>query len=88
MSTDRYSNFSAAPGSPAAEAFAIAPGDNPLPYVTSAIYIGQGGDVTLRAVRSQSDVTYRNVPSGSYLTIRASHVRAAGTTATDLVGEV
>lgn len=88
MSSDRFAHHSAAPGCPASEAFAIVPGNDPLPFVTSAIYVGQGGHVCLRPVRSDSDVTYRNVPSGSYLTVRASHVRAVGTTATDLVGEV
>lgn len=88
MSNDRFSSFAPSPGSPASEAFAIVPGNDPLPHVTSAIYVGQGGDISLRPVRSQADVTYRNVPTGSYLTIRASHVRATGTTAADLVGEV
>ena len=55
--------------------------------VTKAIYVGSSGDVTLRPLRGAADVTYRNVPDGAYLTVRASHVRATGTTAGDLVGE-
>lgn len=82
---DQYAD---SPISPSSYAFAIVPNDtNPLNTVTKAIYVGTTGHVTLRAVNSAADVVYRNVPAGSYLTVRASHLRAAGTTATDLVGE-
>ena len=87
MANDRFSNFSATPGSPATDAFTIIPGTEPLPQVTNAIYVGTAGDVKIRAVNSVADVIYRNVPAGSYLSVRASHVYAVGTTAADLVGE-
>ena len=88
MSIDRFTGYADAPDSPAADAFAITPSDSvELPVVTKAIYVGTGGHVTLRPLRASADVTYRNIPSGSYLTIRASYVRAAGTTASDLIGE-
>jgi hypothetical protein len=77
MPNDRFSTYADSPDSPANHAFAIVPSDSAeLPAVTKAIYVGTSGDVT-----------YRNVPDGAYLTVRASHVRAAGTTAADLVGE-
>lgn len=88
MANDRFSGFTDSPDSPATEAFAITPSDAAeLPAATKAIYVGSSGDVTLRPLRATGDVTYRNVPTGSYLTVRASHVRATGTTAGDLIGE-
>lgn len=88
MSSDRFSSFADSPDAPAAQAFAIVPSDSAeLPAITKSIYVGSSGDVTLRPLRGTADITYRNVPDGAYLTIRASHVRASGTTAGDLVGE-
>jgi hypothetical protein len=87
MGMDRFSGYAASPDSPATDAFAITPSDTvELPAVTKAIYVGSG-HVTLRPVHASGDVTYRNVPTGSYLTVRSSHVRATGTTAGDLIGE-
>ncbi|WP_430637173.1 spike base protein, RCAP_Rcc01079 family [Sphingomonas hankookensis] len=68
--------------------FAIAPSDTaPLPAVPKGIYVGTGGDVTLRGVAGDADVTYRNLPDASYIAVRVSHVRATGTTATNLIAE-
>ncbi len=68
--------------------FALVPSDSvPLTQVVKGIYVGTGGDVTLRGVGGASDVTYRNLPNASYIGVRASFVRATGTTATDLIGE-
>ena len=58
---------------------------NPIPR---GLYIGTGGNVTLRPVGSNADVIYKNVPAGGYLSIRAVFVRATGTTAADIVAEV
>jgi hypothetical protein len=80
MPNDRFSTYADSPDSPAYHAFAIVPSDSAeLPAVTKAIYVGTSGDVTLRPLRAAADVTYRNVPDGAYLTVRASHVRVAGT---------
>lgn len=88
MPSDRFSTFVDSPDAPAAQAFAIVPSDSAeLLAVTKAIYVGTTGDVTLRPLRAEADVVYRNVPAGAYLTVRASHIRATGTTAADLVGE-
>jgi hypothetical protein len=66
--------------------YAITPHDtDPLPVVPKAIYVGTGGDVTLRGIGAEADVTFRNCPAGFQVVVRASHVRATGTTATDLV---
>lgn len=88
MPTDPFPFHGDSPNSPASVAFAIVPSNTAeLAQVTKAIYVGTGGHVTLRPLRSVGDVVYRNVPAGAYLTVRASHVRATGTTAADLVGE-
>lgn len=71
---------------PAREAFTITPhATDPLPTVTKAIYVGGAGNITLRAVGSDTDVTFTAPPVGTIIPICASHVRAT-TTATNLVG--
>ncbi len=56
---------------------------DPLP---KAIYVGTGGDIVLRGVDSAVDVTFKSVPSGAILDVRAQYIRVAGTTAANLVG--
>lgn len=74
--------------SPSRAPFAIVPHDTqPLPDLPKGIYVGTGGDVTLRGVNAAADVTYRNLPDASYIAVHASHVRATGTTASNLIGE-
>lgn len=66
--------------------FSVTPHDtNPLATVPKGLYIGTGGDVVLRGVNGGTDVTFKNVPDGKDLPVRASHVRATGTTASDIV---
>jgi hypothetical protein len=73
---------------PARAPVAIVPSDaDPLPVLPKGIYVGSGGDVVLRGVDADSDVTYRNLPDASYLNVRARFVRATGTTAADLIAE-
>lgn len=50
-----------------------------------ALFVGTGGNLTLRMPGDTADVILKNVPSGTTLTIRPSHVRATGTTAADIV---
>lgn len=74
--------------SPSAAPFAVVPSDTvELPTIPKGIYVGTGGDVTLRGVRGSADVTYRNLPDASYIAVRAQYVRSTGTTATDLIAE-
>ncbi|AKM09228.1 spike base protein, RCAP_Rcc01079 family [Croceicoccus naphthovorans] len=85
---DRFESFQDSANSPSRAPFAIQPDDNAsLPAIPKGIYVGSGGDVTLRGMDSDADVTYRNLPDASYIAVRASHVRATGTTATDLIAE-
>ena len=57
------------------------------PEFNQSLTIQPDGFVTLRGVGGARDVTYRNLPNASYIGVRASFVRATGTTATDLIGE-
>ena len=82
-----FENFSDNPSAPALSCFAIAPSDAiDLPNVTKAVYVGTGGDITLRSADDATDVVFRNVPSGFILSVRVRAVRGSGTTASDLVG--
>lgn len=73
---------------PARAPFSIVPHDTAaLNTIPKRLFIGTGGQIVLRGVGGQMDVTYKNVANGVYLNVRASHVRATGTTATDIVGE-
>ncbi len=66
--------------------YAIVPHDtDPLPVVPKAFYVGTGGDIVVRGIGGDQDVTFRNCLAGMTLCVRASHVRATGTTAADLV---
>lgn len=58
---------------------------NPLSIVPKAIYVGTGGNIALRAVDADADVTFKNLPSGAILPVRAQYVRTTNTTAADLV---
>lgn len=73
---------------PARTATAVVPSDtvalNPVPR---GIFVGTGGDVTIRAVGSAADVTYRNLADASYIGVRAQYVRATGTSATNMIAE-
>jgi hypothetical protein len=70
---------------PAENAFAISKSDStPLASTTRAIYVGGAGDVVAIMMGGQT-VTFKAVPVGTMLFIRATHVKDA-TTATNLVG--
>ena len=85
---DKFKQSTDGAGLPARAPFAIAPSDTAaLPLVVKGIYVGTGGNVTLRGVDGAADVPYQNLPDASYIAVRASHVRATGTTAGALVGE-
>ncbi|MEO6248899.1 MAG: hypothetical protein ABIO85_10030 [Sphingomicrobium sp.] len=85
---DNFDTMGDSPELPSRVPFVVVPSDSAaLPQVVKGIYIGTGGDVTLRGVGAVADVTYKNLPNASYIGVRASHVRATGTTAADLIGE-
>lgn len=83
---DRFGTFSDSVSSPANSAVAVTPHDsNALPFLPKALYVGTGGDITLRGKNDAADSVWKNVPSGALLPIRATHIRAAGTTASDIL---
>lgn len=87
MSFDPFESNTDSLVAPAKLAFAISPDDTlELTSATKAIYVGTGGDLTVRSIDSDGDVIFRNVVSGSVLPIRLRSVRQTGTTASDLVG--
>ncbi len=87
MPQDKFEHVADSLTAPAEEAFVITPNDTAeLPQITKALYIGDGGDVTLRPLRATQDVTFRNLPSGAILDVRVSAVREAGTSASNLIG--
>ena len=86
---DKFARFPDEPNAPATIPYPIAPSDTvELPLIPKGIYVGTGGDVTLRGIGLNAvDVTYRNLPDASYICVRAHYVRATGTTATNLIAE-
>ncbi len=86
--TDRFENVADDPTQPSKSPYVVAPSDSTaLPFVPKGLYVGTGGDVTLRGIDATADVTYRNLPDASYINVRATFVRATGTTATDIIAE-
>lgn len=86
--TDPFTRGSDAVSSPSRAPYPVTPDDSlALPVIPKGLYVGLGGDVTLRGIGGNEDVTYRNLPDASYIAVRASHVRATGTTASALVAE-
>lgn len=84
---DRFRRHSNSPMAPASSAFAVTPSDAvELPAVTNAIYVGGGGDLTVRLLDDQADVVFSSFPAGDILDVRAIAIRATGTTATAIVG--
>jgi hypothetical protein len=53
-------------------------------HLTGAIYVGVGGDVVVVTQNNQSQL-YKNVPSGTLLTVAARRVNATNTTALNML---
>ena len=71
---------------PSVAPFTVTPHDtNELQRTAKAVYVGIAGSVTLRAPGSSADVTFVGVPAGMILPVRASHIRATGTTAGSMI---
>ena len=84
---DSFQHSIDSPIAPAQLCFTISPSDIvELPRVTKAIYVGDGGAITLLSVAGDTDVTFHNVVAGSILDVRVRAIRATGTTATNLIG--
>ena len=84
--TDQFSSRADAVSAPATDGVAVVPHDSDaLADIPKALFIGTGGTLVARGANGAADVTFKNLASGSVLPLRASHVRATGTTAADIV---
>lgn len=52
---------------------------------TIGVWVGTTGDVAVRMYGSQTNVTFKNVPSGTMLPIQVDQVLSTGTGALDIV---
>lgn len=74
------------PLGPASSLTAITPHDvNELAAIPRALFVGTGGNITLRGADDAADVVLKNVQSGQVLDVQARFIRASGTTAADIV---
>ncbi|WP_182085403.1 hypothetical protein [Aureimonas sp. ME7] len=84
---DTYLSTATSMAGPANRLFAVTPDDGAdLPFVTTGLYVGGGGDLAVKDRESDATVVFRNLGSGAGLPIRVARVLATGTTATDIVG--
>lgn len=85
--SDPFDTFGDSPDSPALRCFVIVPHDSDaLPFVTKAIRADAAGTIRFRPVGQNEDVTHP-VLAGERIDVRASHVRATGTTGqTSIIG--
>lgn len=51
-----------------------------------ALYIGTGGDVTVNMAGTGTNLTFANVPNGTWLPICCTQVYQTGTDASDILG--
>jgi hypothetical protein len=83
---DLFKTHSRSLTSPPEFGAAIVPDDaTALSHVTRALYVGGGGTLALRLFGGDA-VTLVDVPAGTLIPLRASHVYATGTNATAIVG--
>ncbi|RYD91929.1 MAG: hypothetical protein EOP61_26615 [Sphingomonadales bacterium] len=71
---------------PATRAVSVTPHDtDALADIPKALFVGTGGNLTLRGAGGGSDTVWKNVASGTIVPLRAEYVRATGTTAADIL---
>lgn len=81
---DNFSGYVDYPNRPVSNAAAVVASDTvDLTTVTKALYVGVSGDIVAIMAGGQT-VTFKSVPVG-LLQIRASRIKATGTTATNIV---
>lgn len=86
--SSRYASRAADVSGPAVRAFTVTPhaSDN-LEEPARSLYVGTGGNVQL-ITGAGEDVTFFNVPGGTILPVWCRAVRAASTTASNIVALV
>jgi hypothetical protein len=86
MGKDLYSKITDNVEAPAMGAFTVTGSDtNELDIYSRAIYVGGSGDLSLVTLNDET-VTFKAVPVGTLIPIRAKKILVTGTTATDLLG--
>lgn len=71
---------------PAYDNFNLTPSDSTVfKFTLRGIYVGTSGDVTVVSAGGDT-ATWKAVPQGMIIPVRATKVMATGTTATNLVG--
>lgn len=84
--TDFFSQSADSVSAPARRALAVTPHDaNALTDIPKALYVGTAGHIAMRGVDGSADQLWKNVPAGTLIPFRAQYVRAAGTTAADIL---
>ena len=84
-SMDKFSDYPTSLTAPARDAAAVTPDDvTDLTYLPRALYVGNGGDLSVRCAGGQT-VVLQNVQGGSVLPLRVAGVNATGTSATGIV---
>lgn len=84
--TDDFARFQTTDISPLTKAVLVTPSDSTdLAFVTRAIYVGNGGAVTVNMADSGTAITFANVPTGTTLPIRVSRIRSTLTVASDII---
>lgn len=73
------------PINPPTKAYAVTPDDDDNLANAGIIYVGTAGDVEIIALEDSSAVVIPNVPAGTFIPVAVKRVRAANTTASDLV---
>jgi hypothetical protein len=72
---------------PATRCIAITPSDSvAVPIAIKGIYVGGAGDLAVTAQSDGAAVTFKAVPVGTIIPVRAKLVMATNTTATLLIG--
>ena len=82
---DKFSDYPTSLTAPARDAAAVTPDDvTDLTYLPRALYVGIGGDLSVRCAGGQT-VVLQNVQGGTVLPLRVAGVNATGTSATGIV---
>lgn len=74
------------PSGPGAHGFAVVPSDTTVLSPTRAIYVGGTGDLAVILNADTVAVTFKAVPTGTYLPVSVTKVMATNTTATLILG--
>lgn len=83
---DKYKKFVSTLDSPGVHALSVTPNDTTdLTVVSRSVYVGTGGNLEAILAGDTTSVIFMNVPAGSMLPIRVSRIRAAGTTASNIL---